>query len=129
MKFENKVFTRRELLQRTGMGMGAVALAGLFGEAGALGADVSTVSVNPLAPKKPPLPARAKRVLHLFMNGGASHVDTFDPKASLAKFGGKPIPITLKTERRTGAAFPSPFQFRRFGQSGIAGSEIFSHVG
>ena len=67
--------------------------------------------MNPLAPKKPPLPAKAKRVLHLFMNGGASHVDTFDPKPSLAKFAGKPIPITLKTERRTGAAFPSPFTF------------------
>ena len=57
------------------------------------------------------------------------HVDTFDPKPSLAKFGGKPIPITLKTERRTGAAFPSPFTFRKFGQSGIEVSEIFSNVG
>ena len=63
------------------------------------------------------------------MNGGASHVDTFDPKPSLAKFAGKPIPITLKTERRTGAAFPSPFAFRKFGQSGIEVSEIFSNVG
>jgi hypothetical protein len=75
------------------------------------------------------MPAKSKRVLHLFMNGGASHVDTFDPKPSLAKFAGKPIPITLKTERRTGAAFPSPFQFRKFGQSGIEVSEIFSSIG
>src|SRR5687767_14367683 len=87
--------TRREMLARCGMGLGAVALAPM------LAADVE----NPLAPKAPPLPARAKRVVHLFMNGGCSHVDTFDPKPSLAKFAGKPIPITLKTERRTGAAF------------------------
>ena len=82
--------------------------------------------VNPLAPKAPPLPAKAKRVLHLFMNGGPSHVDTFDPKPSLTKFAGKPIPITLKTERRTGAAFASPFEFKKYGQSGTEVSEIFS---
>ena len=79
----------------------------------AIGRTADAAHRNPLAPKKPPLPAKAKRVLHLFMNGGASHVDTFDPKPSLAKFAGKPIPITLKTERRTGAAFPSPFTFQQ----------------
>src|SRR3989442_10724712 len=82
-----------------------------------------------MAPKKPPLPAKAKRVLHLFMNGGPSHVDTFDPKPSLARYGGKAIPITLKTEGRNGAAFPSPFEFKKFGKSGIEVSEIFSLVG
>ena len=65
MRYQNRFFTRRELLQRTGMGMGAVALAGLFGEAGALRADVSTGSVNPLAPKVPPLPAKAKRAYYI----------------------------------------------------------------
>src|ERR1700736_4140908 len=129
MKFQDKFFTRRELLQRTGMGMGSVALAGLLGDTGALQANGNTSSVNPLAPKAPPFPAKAKRVLHLFMNGGPSHVDTFDPKPSLTKFSGKPIPITLKTERRTGSAFPTPFEFKKFGQSGIEVSEIFSHVG
>src|SRR5919202_4445115 len=117
--------TRREMLSRCGMGMGAVALTALLGESGSLSAApvVTGASVNPLAPKSPPFPAKAKRVLHLFMNGGCSHVDTFDPKPSLAKFAGKPIPITLKTERRTGAAFPSPFTFRKFGQSGTEVSE------
>src|ERR1700731_4026875 len=129
MKFENRFFTRRELLQRTGMGMGSVALAGLLGDASTLQANASAGAVNPLAPKVPPFPAKAKRVLHLFMNGGPSHVDTFDPKPSLARYGGKAIPITLKTERRTGAAFPSPFEFKKFGKSGIEVSEIFSHVG
>src|SRR5437868_5390784 len=132
MKHRDLSLTRREMLSRTGMGMGLVALTSTIGGAGYLQAAPSRLageSLNPLAPKQPPLPAKAKRVLHLFMNGGASHVDTFDPKPSLAKFAGKPIPITLKTERRTGAAFPSPFQFRKFGQSGIEVSEIFSNVG
>jgi hypothetical protein len=113
------------------MGMGSIALTALLGDTGQLAAAVNDPSnnTNPLAPKAPPFPAKAKRVLHLFMNGGASHVDTFDPKPSLAKFAGKPIPITLKTERRTGAAFPSPFEFKKFGQSGIEVSEIFSNVG
>src|SRR6266508_4268094 len=131
MKRRDPYLTRREMLSRTGMGMGMVALTSTLGGAGCLEAAslLPAGSLNPLAPKKPPLPAKAKRVLHLFMNGGASHVDTFDPKPSLAKFAGKPIPITLKTERRTGAAFPSPFTFRKFGQSGIEVSEIFSNIG
>src|SRR4051812_36442307 len=98
-------WTRRDMLSRCGMGMGAVALTALLGDSGNLQAASAGAAVNPLAPKAPPNPAKAKRVLHLFMNGGCSHVDTFDPKPALAKFAGKPIPITLKTERRTGAAF------------------------
>src|SRR6266566_2831091 len=129
MKLKDLFLTRREMLTRCGMGMGLVALRSTLGDTGHLQAAPISRAVNPLAPKQPPLPAKAKRVLHLFMNGGASHVDTFDPKPSLAKFAGKSIPITLKTERRTGAAFPSPFTFRKYGQSGIEVSEIFSNVG
>src|SRR5712692_9438872 len=130
MNFRDRFLTRRELLQRSGMGMGAVALTALLGECGSLNAaPLVATAMNPMAPKQPPLPAKAKRVLHLFMNGGPSHVDTFDPKPSLARYAGKPTPITLKTERRTGAAFPTPFEFRKFGQSGIEVSEIFSQVG
>ena len=120
------MFTRREMLSRCGMGMGMVALTSTLGRQRLPAGGGARRCCQSACPKKPPLPAKAKRVLHLFMNGGASHVDTFDPKPSLAKFAGKPIPITLKTERRTGAAFPSPFQFRKFGQSGIEVSEIFS---
>ncbi len=114
-------------MRRCGMGFGAAALAPLLHDAGYLEAATLPDNMNPLAPKQPPLAAKAKRVIHLFMNGGASHVDTFDPKPSLAKFAGKPIPITLKTERRTGAAFP--FQFKPYGQSGTEVSEIFSNIG
>src|SRR3954471_10756028 len=129
MRPRSLMFTRREMLSRCGMGMGMVALTSTLNGSGCLEAAERGGAVNPLAPRTPPLPAKAKRVLHLFMNGGSSHVDTFDPKPSLAKFGGKPIPITLKTERRTGAAFASPFTFRKFGQSGIEVSEIFSNIG
>jgi hypothetical protein len=90
---------------------------------------MDAATLNPLAAKPAPKPAKAKRVLHLFMNGGASQVDTFDPKPALGKYAGQPIPITLKTERRTGAALPSPFAFARRGQAGIEVSEIFSKVG
>jgi hypothetical protein len=113
-------FTRREMLTRCGMGLGSLALTHMLGAAN---------FTNPQAPKAPPLPAKAKRVIHLFMNGGPSHVDTFDPKPSLQKYAGKAIPITLKTERRTGAAFPSPFEFKKYGQSGTEISEIFAPLG
>jgi hypothetical protein len=62
------------------------------------------------------------------MNGGPSHVDTFDPKPALDKYHGQPIPLQLRTERKTGAAFRSPFTFQKHGQSGIEVSELFPHV-
>src|SRR5262245_20065283 len=121
--------TRRELLHRCGTGMGALGLAALMGEAGLLTPAARAGVVNPLTPKKPHFPAKAQRIIHLFMNGGPSHVDTFDPKPLLDKYAGKPLPVpNLRTERRTGAAFPSPFSFRRYGQSGVEVSELFPHV-
>ena len=84
---------------------------------------------NPLAPKQPQFPGKAKRVIHIFANGGPSHVDTFDPKPALQKYAGKLLPMeNLRTERKTGAAFPSPYKFTKYGKSGIEVSEIFSHV-
>lgn len=80
----------------------------------------------PLAPKPPHFAPRAKRVVHLFMNGGPSHVDTFDPKPALDRYHGKPLPLAnLRTERKTGAAMRSPFAFKQHGQSGIEVSELF----
>jgi hypothetical protein len=81
--------------------------------------------VNPLAPKPPHFAPRAKRVIHLFMNGGPSQVDTFDPKPMLDKYDGKPLPIHLKTERKTGVGFASPWKFQKHGQSGIEVSELY----
>ena len=89
----------------------------------------SAAPISPLAPRQPHFPGKAKRVIHLFMNGGPSHVDTFDPKPPLARYAGQPLPRpNLRTERRTGAAFPSPFKFQQHGQSGIEVSELFPHV-
>jgi hypothetical protein len=67
-------------------------------------------------------------VIHLFANGGPSHLDTFDPKPVLAKYAGREIPNNLPTERRTGAALPSPFAFARHGASGLEVSELFPSV-
>ncbi len=118
--------SRRELLARAGMGMGMLALTDLLGGSGLLGADEA--SLSSLAPKAPQFAPKAKRVIHLFMNGGASQVDTFDPKPLLNEHHGKMLPLSLKTERPTGAAFGSPFKFQKYGKSGIEVSELFPHV-
>ncbi len=116
-------FSRRQLLRRCGTGFGTLGLAALLGEHDRVVADES---VTPLAPKRPHFDARAKHVVHLFMNGGPSHVDTFDPKPKLSEWHGKPLPAgNLRTERKTGAAMRSPFEFRRYGQSGIEVSDLF----
>ncbi len=127
---EHLVLTRREFLGRCGMGMGALGLAGLLGNLGLGNAAAAETGLTlPLAPKHPHFPAKAKRVIHIFANGGPSHVDTFDPKPSLDKYAGKLLPNkNLQTERPTGAAYPSPFKFKRYGQSGIEVSELFSNV-
>jgi hypothetical protein len=103
----NLPLTRRDFLSRSGMGMAMLGLG-----------DVMAASKPHFAPK-------AKRVIHFFLNGGPSHVDTFDPKPALMKYEGKPVPSHRITERKTGAAFPSPFKFQRYGQSGIEVSELF----
>jgi hypothetical protein len=107
--------TRRDLLRLIGTGFGAVGYSHLL-------AETSGVA--------PQFPARAKHVIHLFLNGGPSQVDTFDPKPMLTKYAGKPAPSgNLKTERKTGSLLKSPFEFKKYGQSGIEVSEIFSKLG
>jgi len=127
---EHLALTRREFLNRCGMGMGALGLGGLLGGLSLTGsAAASDGFTNPLTPKHPHFAGKAKRVIHIFANGGASQVDTFDPKPSLAKWNGKEIPLQLRTERKTGAAYKSPYKFKKYGKSGIEVSEIFPHVG
>ena len=118
------------MLSRCGMGFGALALGQLMGEAGFLSSPAQAAqAANPLLPKSPQFPGKAKHVIHIFLNGGSSHVDTFDPKPALAKYAGQSLPMpNLRTERKTGAAFPSPFKFQKYGQSGIEVSELFPHV-
>jgi hypothetical protein len=115
--------SRRDFLCRCGMGMAALSLSELLQSTAA-----PAEPLNPLTPRAPHFGGKAKRVIHFFLNGGASHVDTFDPKPSLDKYAGKALPVTFRTERKTGAAFPSPFKFRKYGQSGIEISDIFPNV-
>jgi hypothetical protein len=118
--------TRRQWLQTSGLGIGSLGLVHLLGQDGLLAQDDSSGRVHPLRAKPPHFPGRAKRVIQFFLNGGPSHVDTFDPKPALSKIAGQPLPQVLATERKTGAAFPSPFKFQKYGQSGIEVSEIFA---
>ena len=143
-RLEDAVMTRRELLVPLGHGHGGAGAgrpAGgcraawrvgprgdADGDAAAAGSRASIAAQARCLPKAPPLRARAKRVIHLFMNGGPSHVDTFDPKPMLDRHNGKPVPTNLPTERKTGAAMGSPFKFQKYGQSGIEVSELFAHT-
>ena len=119
------IFTRREFLEKTGMGFGAMSLASILGLS--LGGNASAAAggkaLNPLAPKQPHFPAKAKAVIHIFAEGGPSHVDTWDPKPELAKYADKTLPGL------DGLAFPSPFKFNKMGKSGIEVSEVFPKLG
>ena len=124
--------SRRDFLTRTGLGLGALSLQTLGDPAAATGTLdglSSSASLSPLAPKPPHFAPRARRIVHFFLNGGPSQVDTFDPKPALAKYAGQPLPGEyLRTERKTGAALPSPFKFSRYGQSGLEISEVFART-
>ena len=123
---EHALLTRRQLLNRVGMGFGSLALGDLIG---AGSAQAALDSRDPFGVRKPHFEAKAKRVIHFFMNGGPSQVDTFDPKPMLTKFDGKALPNLLKTERPTGAGFKSPFKFTKRGQCGLEVSEVFEELG
>jgi len=119
--FARPSMSRRDFLARAGMGMGALSLGAL--------AQAESPSSSPLTAHAPHFAPRAKRVIHFFLNGGPSHVDTFDPKPALARFAGQPLPGEyLRTERKTGAAFPSPFKFSKYGKSGLEISELFART-
>ncbi len=121
-------YSRRDMLSKCGAGMGMLGLAGLLASDNASAS--TSASDNPLLPKVAHFAPKAKHIIHLFMNGGPSQVDTFDPKPELTKFHGeRPKSADLKTERGTGALLKSPFAFQKCGQSGIEVSEIFPEVG
>ncbi len=121
------VMSRRDLLRRSGGGFAALALAGLMAEE----ARAETHDRrNPLAPREGHFPASAKRVIFLFMHGGPSQVDTFDHKPLLERDNGKPLPFAKPrvVSGKTGNLLRSPFRFRKYGESGIAVSELFPHL-
>jgi len=110
----HSMFSRREMLTRSGTGFGMLGLSSvLANEVGAAAAP------DPMIPKQTHFPAKAKNIIFLFMNGGPSHVDTFDPKPELKKQEGKP--------GKGGKYMSSPYSFKRYGESGIPMSEIYPH--
>jgi hypothetical protein len=123
---EDIIFTRRQFLVRSGMGFGALSLASIFGlnPYDATAASTATGKLlSPLAPKRSHFPVKAKSVIHIFAEGGPSHVDTWDPKPELAKYADKTIP------GNDGLAYPSPFKFTKMGKAGIEVSEVFPKLG
>ena len=119
--------SRRELLRRSGGGFAALALAGLLAEESRAAAPDPR---HPLAARPPHFPAKAKRVIFLFMHGGPSQVDTFDYKPLLDRDHGKPLPFAKPrvVSGKTGNLLRSPFKFQRYGQSGMAVSQIFPYL-
>ncbi|WP_020468550.1 DUF1501 domain-containing protein [Zavarzinella formosa] len=115
--------SRRQFLKQSALGFGSLALTSMLTE-------TASAAVDPLAPKKPHFPARAKRVIFLFMKGGPSHMDTFDPKPLLTRDHGKPFPGNKPRVQfaETGTLLRSPWKFKKYGQSGIEVSELFPNV-
>jgi hypothetical protein len=121
-KLDDLFLTRRQFLQRAGMGFGALSLATLLGD-NLAAAESSSPSASALTPRNPHFRAKAKRVIHIFAQGAPSQVDTWDPKPALAKYDGQKIP------GMDGVAMASPFKFEKKGKSGIEVSEVFPRVG
>ena len=113
------------MLQRSAGGFGFLALQAMLASE-----QVKAAASNPLAAKQPHMPARAKRVVFLFMKGGPSHVDTFDPKPLLQRDDGKPYPFKQPRVQfaETGKLLKSPWKFKQHGQSGLPVSELFPNV-
>ena len=124
-----EMLSRRALFQRSALSFAALGLEGLLCDQAGLFA-ASPPTGDPLAPREPHFPARAKRVIFLFMHGGVSHIDSFDPKPRLEKDHGKPMPLKreLSFSDNPGDLMKSPFEFRRYGGSGIPVSSLFPTV-
>jgi uncharacterized protein DUF1501 len=128
-RMRNPFKSRREVLQSMGAGLGVLGLWGTLDQS-RLRAAAAPSSAGPLDPKPPHFPARAKHVILLCLNGGLSHVDSFDPKPMLDKHNGQPMPGgNPATERKTGNLMRSPFRFKNYGHSGIPVSELFPLTG
>ncbi len=127
-RFHGPPTTRREMLARCANGFGALALSALLGET--VRAAGSSTRTDPLAPKPTHFPAKAKSVIFLFMDGGPSQVDTFDPKPRLDREHGKPIGMkTPPTQfNNVGTVLKSPWAFKPRGKSGIPVSDLFPKV-
>lgn len=121
------MLSRRAMLRDAACGFGALGLGSLLAQAATIGPE----SNDPLAPKVPHFAPKAKRVIFLFMHGGPSSIDTFDPKPYLDQHDGVPLPIKQPLAFAAGKAGPmmkSPWAFKQSGQSGLPVSDLFPHV-
>jgi uncharacterized protein (DUF1501 family) len=122
------------MLRHAGLGFGAWALLDLLTRDGVLAATPKPAAVNPLAAKPPHFRARAKHVIFLFMQGGPSHIDTFDPKPLLNKLHGRPLPasatrgLQLQFTKRDAALLGCPQKFRKCGQAGLEIADTYPHL-
>lgn len=136
-RFQAPAFSRREMLRRTACGFGAVALTALAGERG-YGDDASDLprqpaqpdTFDPFTPRPPHFPAKCKNVIYLYMDGGPSQVDSWDPKPLLDKENGKPFAMKIEPTQfnNIGKTLASPWKFKQHGESGIPVSDLFPHV-
>ncbi len=127
MSTESRLISRRDLLFRAGEGVSGLALAWLLHQDGLLAAEPQP----PFAARPPHFPARAKAVISLFMCGGVSHIDTFDPKPALDRWHGKPLPVEGEIQVQQGYPGPilrSPYRFQKCGQAGTEVSDLFPHL-
>ena len=124
--------SRRQMLQQTACGFGAVALSALLADeyGGQARSAEASERRDPFAPRKPHFEARAKSVIFLYMDGGPSQVDTFDPKPRLDKENGRPFGDKIEPTQfnNIGNTLASPWKFRRYGQSGVPVSDLLPHI-
>src|SRR5579884_797267 len=128
------LLSRRDMLRQAGLGFGTWALLDLLTRDGRLVAAPAAAARNPLAAKAPHAPARAKHVIFLFMQGGPSHIDTFDPKPLLNRMHGQPLPadvvagLQLQFTKNDAAILGSPQTFRKCGHSGLEIADTYPHL-
>ena len=129
-RFLPRPTTRREMLLQTGNGFGAAALSALLADPAFAGATTSE-SNDPFAPRDGHHPARAKSVIFLYMDGGPSQVDTFDPKPLLQSENGQPFKMEIQPTQfdNIGNTLGSPWAFQNYGESGLPVSDLFTNVG
>ncbi len=130
LRLPSHLISRREMLRRAGLGFGSWALLDLLARDGV----AASVAANPLAPKCPHFTARAKSVIFLFMQGGPSHIDTFDPKPLLAKLHGQPLPasategLQLRFTKMDALIHGCKITFRKCGQSGLEIADSYPNL-
>src|SRR5436190_22013900 len=130
-RFASAPVTRREMLLQCANGFGALALISLLGDRAFGGTpELAVPLVGPMTPRPPHFAAKARNIIFLYMDGGPSQVDTFDPKPLLQKEHGQPFKMKMEPTQfnNNGNTLGSPWTFKNYGQSGTPVSELFPYV-